>query len=530
MSGWLITPAAALPSELEAWLQSDLLPYLEKWLGRHPRLKGVPFEIVAVRDGQVVAEMDGLTRYLRQRIAERLQGVSEAHLVQSLPMPPWTYDSLHDIDCLRGHRAEAQVGVEVHPSKVGDRVRISVRALDLESHEWVRGFKKVWTGGLTESERKRLASRYADRNLIGSRQLPFQTDQPDLLASYLAEDVACTLRRSGAGPLLLSMPRDAPPYFEKVFALLAQYLDGLQEVQLTDDLGSADARLTMQVREVDGVLGQVWAHVGGGTVQQGLVRAGTRAYVALDEEALAGRERASAAAPRDEAEAGTKSDGAADGAAKRSAVSERRSSVKDTVTPALQRGGDVPPLIRAFDLIKPLQQTLCADAKPWANGYMTVHANARLPSGGCFAIRYEAGASSALYLFGQTPEGRLTRLFPNDCDALNLGKSSGRIAPGRQLHIPLFADGAPGFFLLDDRAGRERIYAVAVSDPDTEARLQGHMEHAADVCSFDEGAVERYSADALQAVLDELQKEAGGSVEWRLRSFVHATNERKTSP
>lgn len=477
LAGLASQPLPAAQS-LDAWLHDDLLPYLSVRLVQHPRLKGQPFEVVVMKDNQIVSDMDGLSAYVRQRIVDTMQAVPDANLIQPLPTKSWAYRSIGEINCSVAGQANVQVTIETGQSGVMDEVRLTVQALDLVEHAWVRGFKKVWTGIPTEMERKRLAARHADNSRFGSRGVPFGEDQPDLLASYLASSVACRFKEAGEGRVrVFARPpqEGAGDYLRKVSALISEYLSGLREIEFPENRGQTDASLGLEAHQIDGNLYQVWAQIGGRAEDRVLVRSSASAYVILSE------------------------------------------GVPLVPLPADRADR----LVGQFDLIGPAAGATCRDAATWTQGYRVLGSGTHLPSGGCFALRYQAVGKATLYLITQDSKGRTTQLLPSSCDALNLGTDGEQVVPARVLHIPLFRDGKPGYFLLDNQPGSEAVFAVAVADADTENKLRHLVESAGSLCRTENPSRRRPIAD-LQEFLDALMREQGRNrLDWRAVYFIH---------
>jgi len=483
-------PGAADHPDLETWLKADLLPYLENRMARHPRLKGEPFRVVAIRDGEIVADMDGLTAYIRQRVMDRLQSVAGAHLIQPVPVKPWPeVGSLDDVDCHLNNAIDTEVTIEITASKLTRNTRVVVQALDLAAHEWVRGFRNVWSGKLTPLEEQRLTQRYSDRSLAGSRALPFTDTQPDLLASDLAHRISCAIkgRSQTAVALSLLQPDETPAYFRNITGLLNRYLDRFPEVQAEVAPDAADAVLRLNVQRIDPHLYQVWlddTRDAGRRIR--LPGLQTPVYVRLANPAM------------------------------QPTLSLHGS--EHTGQPPSETAAQ--PLTAILQFIVPADQRRCRMADVWAGGKHVVGRGTHLPSGGCFALRYQSNRPTTLYLFSLSPDGRLAQLLPNRCNALGLGAEGARVKAGRLLHIPRLSNHRPGYFRLDNHAGIERIYAVAVADPVIEARLRTAAQalQPASLCRLD-GRSHRNGN--LVAMLEGLTQDPPGSLVWQEHDFIH---------
>lgn len=476
--GWQASAFANQPG-LDDWLDTELLPFLEDRLGHHPRLKGQPFEIVAMKDNDPLGEMDGLTAYIRQRSIDKLQSVPGANLVFRPSVKPWSHHrQLYDVPCHVGDEASVRVGIEIGESWMTGKLRIAVQAIDLVENNWVRGFKKVWTGKPTAREKELVTRRFTDQHLLGSRALPFRDNQPDLLASYLAKNLSCLLQDRGETDLRVfrqGTPLGQPFYFKTSLELLDHYLAGFREVKATRNRQDANVVLTTKVLPVNKNLYQVWAGLQGRGEQVHVSDLDTQAYVYLDK-------------------------------ARKRDVAHTQGS-----------------LIGAFQLIAPVDQGYCTHVDPWTDGEMILTQQTRLPNGGCFALRYQAAKPAILYLFGQTENGKVTQLLPDQCHALGLGLSlrQGKVWEDQRIHVPLFKNQKRGYFRLDSEPGVEWLYAVAVADTDTEAKLLKRVNHVETLCNPRRHG-DRDSIQGFRATLTALAEASRGKLQWEARSFTHS--------
>ena len=474
--------AISAPSEsVNSWLDSELLPFLEDRLGRHPRLRGQPFELVAMKGNEILAETDGLTAYIRQRIIDRLQSVATVNRVLRPSIKPWRYPGkLSDLNCNETENATVQVGIEVDQLWQRNRLRVSVQAIDLVEKRWVRGFKKVWEGQPDTGEKEQLKRSWVDAHLLGTRALPFQNNQPDLLSSFLARNLSCLLQETGEAKLKVytpNPPSELPAYFNTAFELLDHYLARFREVEITDDQRNADVVLTTKVHHINENLYQVWVGLQGKKTQIRLAGLNSEAYVAVQD-----------------------------------------------VVKAPPRLVEKKPLIGLFELIEPRSQSLCNQFDAWTEGESVLHSDSRLSGGGCFALRYQASDNATVYFFNQTEKGQLTQLFPNRCNALGLESSvrEGRVQANQVIHAPLFHNGIPGYFQLDANPGVEWVYAIAVSTQEREKMFLERIGQSDSLCRNSSSNTDSsMSVKRLQAMLNALAKGSGGTLQWKALRFTH---------
>ncbi len=272
--------------QLDPWLNDELLPFLEDRLGRHPRLKGQPFEVVGANQNSALGKMDGLTAEILRKIVDRLQSVPGANFVERSTIKPWSDRGKSvELACDPQGEATVQVTIEVDNSLDSGDVRVAVQAMDLVENNWVRGFKKIWIGQPTSREKRLMAKQIVDRKLLGSRALPFRGNQPDLLASFLAENLSCHLMRTGEPNLkifLRNPTEKLPEFLRTTLGLLSHYLARFREVEITNKKHTANVILISNVHTIDSKLLQISLLLRSLDKSIRLPGVGTEAYVYVD--------------------------------------------------------------------------------------------------------------------------------------------------------------------------------------------------------------------------------------------------------
>jgi hypothetical protein len=139
------------------------------------------------------------------------------------------------VQCGRIRDASYFIGIEIVRTATA-QFRVSVRALDVRAGEWVSGFSQHWSGDLTASELRALQVRRTDESLRGLRVLPFSAGQPDLAATYLANNLSCLLRQQDVEDLNIKVETLASdqPQLRTLLQLIGNNLSRYREVQVTD--------------------------------------------------------------------------------------------------------------------------------------------------------------------------------------------------------------------------------------------------------------------------------------------------------
>ena len=287
------------PSELDRWVGGELAPYLAEQLSSHPRFKGEPVLLLRVQDQDIQPVIDGLSESIRDRIRDALLGTRGVNL-------PWQpkrrgqrhHRRLADLDCSNIREASYYIGIEINAVS-GGRHRVALRALDVRARQWVGGVSKSWEGRLTGDELDALGQLRADEALRGLRALPFQRDQIDMAADYLANNLSCLLRQGDEESLIIH-PRpiaSQQPDFSGLPKLVGNNLSRYREVRVTEKTSEAGFTLTGEAHHLGGGLYQVWLVLQ--PQRSGLHLAGmdTATYITAEALGRAGLEPAPAPAP-----------------------------------------------------------------------------------------------------------------------------------------------------------------------------------------------------------------------------------------
>jgi hypothetical protein len=247
-------------SALQHWLDTDLAPYLAEQLGEHPRFKGESVILVRLDGHDIQADIDGLTRMMRDQIMDRLLTEPGVTLPwQPQRQPAQHHRRLDQVQCGRIRDANYYIGIEITRS-TGSEHRVAVRALDVQAGEWVSGFGKRWTGTLTAGETHALQERRRDESLRGLRVLPFDSDHPDLAATYLANNLSCLLRQQDEDDLVIHVEslQSDQPRLRTLLSLIGNNLSRYREVRVTDRKQEASFLLRGEAYEIHSGLYQVW--------------------------------------------------------------------------------------------------------------------------------------------------------------------------------------------------------------------------------------------------------------------------------
>lgn len=349
---------------LETWTERELVPYLAEELTTHPRFRGEAVRLGVADGDRVGASIDGLSVALRDRLHQRLIETPGVRLSWQPSGTPWEHPgSRGDFRC-HDDPAAYLVAIDVSPLDAR-RHRVEVRALDLAERSWVPGFGLRWEGTLSHREAASATRRHVDEHARGLRELPFGPEELDLLAAYLAHNLACLLEAHGAEDLLVHPASGAAdPTADRVVALVAHYLASRERVRVSDVAAPASVVLRGRLEPVRNDLHQFWIMLRPRAARSDLPALDAEAYLLL---------------------LGT-------------------AAVANPPPP-----DDPGPAIRTLELIRPKRSRACARSDPWARGFWS-SADPEIAGGECFGLRLELDRPTRLVFLRQDQDARLCAL------------------------------------------------------------------------------------------------------------------------
>ncbi len=500
------TPRYEAPeSALTPWIEEVLIPYLTEQLSRHPRFNGQPFLLVGMEGDNIQTDINDLTAQIRERIADALLAQPGIQLSWRPAVRPWRHhQSLEELSCADYRRIQFYIGIDAGLTKVDRSLYVKVRALDLKEETWVSGFGLSWSGRPGINQLNALHHRQADEYLRGLRPLPFNGGEPDLLASYLAQNLSCLFRQQEMDEIIVYMNRKelagAPKgalnwggCFNTTLDLVGNYLSRFREVRVTEDPQHATVVIDPEIHAIHDNLYQIWVSArvkGGETALSGIE---TETYLLLDDDKIG-----ETAGPP--------------------SLHGERPHPLDGPTPER--------LISDFTLVTPENQALCGTETPWILGEKALEEGGRLPSNSCLAAQIRLTRRARIFLIGQDGEGRLLRLFPSECRTFqpmdNLQEAE------REFRFPPVIGSDVRALWLDNTPGTERIYAVAVTDPIVSRKLARRVGRFQGLCREGEAYMSHVSHDPVarwQRYLNHMAENSGGHLEWQVREFQHDRGE-----
>ncbi|HHL33279.1 MAG TPA: hypothetical protein ENJ30_02820 [Desulfobulbaceae bacterium] len=256
--------AVAVSSKsMDDWLHAQALPYIEWESAHNPWLRHRPIEVVPVRDGVVVSEISALFVELRRTILSHLANTDGAEIAWD-GRPGWLHNprQLKNLQCREVKPAAVYLGVELYYSPETGKLDVSIKALD-RKEGWIPKFGINWHGKASNNEIAALARTEAPESLRGLRALPYNADQIDMAASFIALNLSCLIDGidNNQGILVYQAEQvhpDEPPEITKLFNLTDNYLNQLQRLAIVDSKDKANVIMRHEVMRIKSGLYLVW--------------------------------------------------------------------------------------------------------------------------------------------------------------------------------------------------------------------------------------------------------------------------------
>ena len=527
-------------TELDRWVDDELVPYTVKELSSHPKFKGQPFLIVSMRGDTADASIDELTRDIRRRMVDALLTTPGVELTWPAAYRPWQhFGEMADIPCGEFHPERYYIGLDVQLSPLDATLQVSVRALDLVKNSWVAGFHHSWRGHPTETQLDALSRRRPDENLRGLRASPFEDTELDLMAAYLAHNLRCRLRHiTGAEETVIHAEQGklgGHPFVRRTVGLMTNYLSRLREARITDDPAQATVSLAGEIHLIHDDLYQVWVGVRDARNGRYLPGSETEAYIRLDLAAASGQDSAPATPLRLGSETRTLPRSAK---AQDVATSSKGAWMKELgrrTQPATRLFGMTPVTgmsrrpaassvdafssIGSFRLVTPGRRTGCKADWKSARDTRVVLLNEQLTEDACGALEVTIQRPAQMFVLGQSGSGSINWMFPEVCRG------------GDDMGTPVQKGEVFRFWLSSDQSGQVRLrrglvdkwlYVIAVADrgeQETSRTLTRLMDgEPLGLCAYSRS--HSLSPKGWQRHLDALKTESGGQLEWRAIHFL----------
>ena len=262
--------AALRWQDAESWVAQEVAPELTRQFRDHPRFRGQNVRVVVFENGAPAARTNALAMALRDQLSAALLKVPGIRLAAPVRVNT-------SLDCDRAD-IDYYVGLEIADQGHAG-VRLALRMLDARTNTWVTGHDKRWQGNLTGAQRRALKTQATDPQFRGQRTAPFAIGEFDVLASTLAQELACASVRQLGGVYVVRIATGDTPPNARVGQLVGNNLAGLVAMQFTEDTARANAVLDTSLHAVDGELAQVWVSLSPVAPDSGLPVLTASAYV-----------------------------------------------------------------------------------------------------------------------------------------------------------------------------------------------------------------------------------------------------------
>ena len=185
--------AAARQLDLDAWVDTQLIPYTSRELRQHPRFRNQSIQLVVLRDESPQSAGSELAIDIRDRLRDALNAVPGIRILWAAGQSGIGIADTAAYPNCSGMQPDYLLGIELNERRRGD-ISVAVLALDLADQRRVPGFGKTWEGPLSATQMRQYRTRAVDPDFRGERNAPWDSNELDLMAAHLAR-----ARRKRAG-------------------------------------------------------------------------------------------------------------------------------------------------------------------------------------------------------------------------------------------------------------------------------------------------------------------------------------------
>ncbi len=489
----LSAAAEARETTLERWLDRELIPHVTRQLSEHPRFKGETVLFVVMNEGTPAATSNALALSLRDRLLDAAVDEAGISIGWRQRAAPATAGA-----CERD-RVHYYVGVETDRELDG-RFTVRVRALDSVQREWVGGFGRQWSGYLTAPERRALRQRDTDTVFLGTRDVPFTAGQNDLLANYLAHELACALHRQVAGDYVVERTASGgdPGGLDGTVELIGNNLIRNRALERSGDGRRSNAILSGKAHRIDGDLYQYWV----GVTPAGSNKPSKDGDLSADGELPAVSASAYVMLDRGEPLARTRRD--------RRPYAAESTQVQAVAMP----GGRTRAVLGPLAIGGPGDVVACHGRAYSAAGL----SNRVSGSGRCSVLRAPAYDDAVVFLLKHQTGHGLVRLGDAGCRPRTTARL---VISGNTLRFPVafFHDGRSVSISRESwpvEVRNDVYYAIAVADSALARRLANHIDRLPLRCDATlRRGLRNAALGAWLRQLAAISAQARGAVEWR---------------
>ena len=244
-------------NDLDLWVESDLVPYVQRELSSLPRFRDESLRFVVMEGDSPQSEGSELSLKIRDRLRDAVVDLPGVNVVWRGDQPGVGLAAGGALDCT-SVETDYFIGVEVRQDGRSD-VDITVRALDVRERSWVSGFRRDWRGRITTAQRRSLNTVTDDPTFRGERFAPWQDSETDLMAAQLAYELACSLVRQLDGEYVISGTRGDETTDAELLELVSNNLAGVRALRFSAD--NANAVIEGKAHRIDSDLYQYWVTI-----------------------------------------------------------------------------------------------------------------------------------------------------------------------------------------------------------------------------------------------------------------------------
>jgi len=185
---------------LDRWLEKEAFPEVVKQIRTNTHIKGRPFIIVKPEGAQMSDQIDDLTAEIREKLINFLLKQQDIKLVAPHPVASIRRNyTIQKLRCGAFDEPERLLYIDIRLLE-NRTAAVSFRAMDPENGEWIPGFS-IYSNvvlSLRQSDALQRPPR-SDNTIKGLRNKPFESNEQDMLAASLAQNLTCIFKENYRG-------------------------------------------------------------------------------------------------------------------------------------------------------------------------------------------------------------------------------------------------------------------------------------------------------------------------------------------
>ena len=244
--------ATLAEQQLERWVDEQLAPEVVKRLKKATSFANKPLLLVVTKNDKIQPRIDRFHAFVKQRLSERLAYHRFNIVTPSQNLIPGHHRQFNSPNCEPHNGVRAYLELELKPLR-GRKIKAKFKFKDAYDQQTVSlPYEYASELKLWRYKAKDWQQMSVDEGLRGLRHLPFNFDQADLLAKYLADNLSCLMRFQLGSSLKIAVQGDSMTHpLDTVVKNLSAYLAENNEVTMYSNIEQANFVITVDELSID---------------------------------------------------------------------------------------------------------------------------------------------------------------------------------------------------------------------------------------------------------------------------------------